>query len=414
MLTIVLLPLFISLSTSSEKSDFSKSDSNAANEQRTTHDIPTASKSGNVQDVLVNLHALLRDPIDEEHDELESDSHSGATHVDEWTIQIHQNDDKTAKDLADSYGFDVVSRLDVGKGVFRFLNKKSLQNQKKTVVNSEESAVENEREVKKEAKNEESYYQNEKRELLLHELAKRLGADERVLWYKRERILKREKRVPVAVEVSKHDEESNINRDVKLSDPQFTSQWYIKNDGQTTGPAQFDSNIVPVWNMGYTGKGVSVSVLDDGMDHTHPDLKDNYDPEASTDLNGHDRDPFPNDSDPYNAHGTKCSGTIAAKANNAVCGVGIAFNCKIGAIRMLDGKATDGLEANALSFNRDHIDIYSCSWGPKDNGKTFGRPGKLGRIAFEHGAKYGRNGKDDIIFVALKFVFFYEYLQNNL
>jgi hypothetical protein len=28
------------------------------------------------------------------------------------------------------------------------------------------------------------------------------------------------------------------------------------------------------------------------------------------------------------------------------------------------------LEARALSYNRDHIDIYSASWGPDDNGQS--------------------------------------------
>lgn len=33
---------------------------------------------------------------------------------------------------------------------------------------------------------------------------------------------------------------------------------------------------------------------------------------------------------------------------------------------MLDGDVTDLVEAKALSFNRDYIDIYSASWGPDD------------------------------------------------
>ena len=28
--------------------------------------------------------------------------------------------------------------------------------------------------------------------------------------------------------------------------------------------------------MGYTGKGVRVCVIDDGLEHTHDDLRDNY------------------------------------------------------------------------------------------------------------------------------------------
>lgn len=30
------------------------------------------------------------------------------------------------------------------------------------------------------------------------------------------------------------------------------------------------------WERGYDGSGVVVTVLDDGLDHKHPDLRDNY------------------------------------------------------------------------------------------------------------------------------------------
>lgn len=30
------------------------------------------------------------------------------------------------------------------------------------------------------------------------------------------------------------------------------------------------------------------------------------------------------------SHGTRCAGEIAAQANNSVCGVGVAFNSRIG------------------------------------------------------------------------------------
>lgn len=35
-------------------------------------------------------------------------------------------------------------------------------------------------------------------------------------------------------------------------------------------------NIAGAWRRGYTGKGVVVSVLDDGIETEHPDLKPNY------------------------------------------------------------------------------------------------------------------------------------------
>ena len=30
------------------------------------------------------------------------------------------------------------------------------------------------------------------------------------------------------------------------------------------------------WQMGYTGKGVVITILDDGIERNHPDLEQNY------------------------------------------------------------------------------------------------------------------------------------------
>jgi hypothetical protein len=35
-------------------------------------------------------------------------------------------------------------------------------------------------------------------------------------------------------------------------------------------------NLAPAWKKGYTGKGVVVSILDDGIQTNHPDLAQNY------------------------------------------------------------------------------------------------------------------------------------------
>lgn len=142
--------------------------------------------------------------------------------------------------------------------------------------------------------------------------------------------------------------------------------------------------IIEAWELGYTGKGVVASILDDGIDYRHEDLAPNYDPKASYDLNGNDDDPTPTQ-DAYNKHGTRCAGEVAMAANNSKCGVGIAYNSKIGGVRMLDGKITDRIEAEALSFALDHIDIYSSSWGPNDDGKTVEGPGTLAQMALLKG-----------------------------
>lgn len=53
------------------------------------------------------------------------------------------------------------------------------------------------------------------------------------------------------------------------------------------------------------------------------------DPLASTDINGNDDDPMPQDNGD-NKHGTRCAGEVAAVAYNQFCGIGVAYNASIG------------------------------------------------------------------------------------
>ncbi|XP_012585419.1 PREDICTED: proprotein convertase subtilisin/kexin type 4 isoform X2 [Condylura cristata] len=187
-------------------------------------------------------------------------------------------------------------------------------------------------------------------------------------------------------------EQQTLRRRVKRSlavptDPWFSKQWYMNKDTQP------DLNILQVWNQGLTGQGIVVSILDDGIEKDHPDLWANYDPLASYDFNDYDPDPQPRytPSD-ENRHGTRCAGEVAATANNGFCGVGVAYNARIGGVRMLDGTITDIIEAQSLSLQPQHIHIYSASWGPEDDGRTVDGPGILTREAFRRGVTKGRGG----------------------
>lgn len=182
-------------------------------------------------------------------------------------------------------------------------------------------------------------------------------------------------------------------RDIHMepTDPKFPQQWYLYN------PSHGDLNVKEAWAQGFTGRGVVVTILDDGIEKDHPDLAQNYDPDASYDVNDRDPDPQPrytqlND----NRHGTRCAGEVAAAASNGVCGVGVAYNAKIGGVRMLDGEVTDVVEAQSLSLNSQHIHIYSASWGPEDDGKTVDGPAKLAKEAFLQGVTEGRSGLGSI------------------
>lgn len=52
---------------------------------------------------------------------------------------------------------------------------------------------------------------------------------------------------------------------------------------------------------------------------------------------------------------------------------------------MLNDQVTDNTEGRALATHRDHIDIFSASWGPEDDGMTVDGPGHLAQQAFLNG-----------------------------
>ncbi|XP_030078779.1 furin-like protease 1 isoform X1 [Drosophila hydei] len=220
----------------------------------------------------------------------------------------------------------------------------------------------------------------------------RLDLDERVHWAKQQRAKSRSKRDFIRMRPSRTSSRAMSLVDaVSFDDPKWPQMWYL-NRG-----SGLDMNVIPAWREGITGKGVVVTILDDGLESDHPDIEQNYDPKASYDVNSHDDDPMPHyDMTDSNRHGTRCAGEVAATANNSFCAVGIAYGASVGGVRMLDGDVTDAVEARSLSLNPQHIDIYSASWGPDDDGKTVDGPGELASRAFIEGTTKGRGGKGSI------------------
>eukprot|EP00039_Didymoeca_costata_P013719 m.212738 g.212738 ORF g.212738 m.212738 type:complete len:728 (-) comp15857_c0_seq6:1059-3242(-) len=185
---------------------------------------------------------------------------------------------------------------------------------------------------------------------------------------------------------------------LNLDDPLLPQQWYYNENGGTEAPIHFQQ--ASLWKHGINGSGVVITIVDDGLSTDHPEIAENYDAMASHNFNprkksdphyGDNNSPYPDESKSINSHGTSCGGVAAGVANNSFCGVGAAFSAKIGGIRMLDGGVTDGIEASSLSWKPEHVDIYSCSWGPNDDGKTTEGPGELAQKALRDGTSTGRD-----------------------
>ncbi len=92
------------------------------------------------------------------------------------------------------------------------------------------------------------------------------------------------------------------------TDPFFGYQWHLLNTGQDGGTAGVDINVVGVWDD-YTGYGVTIGVVDTGIEYTHPDLVDG----VNTAI---DHDALDGDDDvsagPGENHATTVTGTIVA------------------------------------------------------------------------------------------------------
>ncbi|KAF2754067.1 KEX1 protease precursor [Pseudovirgaria hyperparasitica] len=180
-----------------------------------------------------------------------------------------------------------------------------------------------------------------------------------------------------------------IAETLNIQDPIFNEQWHLFN---THTPGN-DLNVTGVWMQGITGKNSTVCIVDDGLDMDSDDLRDNYFAEGSYDYNDHGPEPKPRLSD--DRHGTRCAGEVAAGKNNA-CGVGVAYDSRVSGVRILSGEISDADEALAVNYKMQLNDIYSCSWGPPDDGKTMQGPGILIERAMVTAVQQGRGGKGSI------------------
>jgi len=153
-------------------------------------------------------------------------------------------------------------------------------------------------------------------------------------------------------------------------------------------------NAPEAWARGYTGQGVTVAVIDSGVDISHQDLSNNIwgntgeiagngiddDGNGYTDdvygwnfgIGQNNNNVLPGTSSSGQGHGTHVAGTIAA-ANNGIGMTGVAYNSRIMAIRMGDvdsqGRFTNGGNlAQAIRYAVDNgARVINMSLGWSDS-----------------------------------------------
>ncbi|BBO32334.1 S8 family serine peptidase [Lacipirellula parvula] len=157
------------------------------------------------------------------------------------------------------------------------------------------------------------------------------------------------------------------------TDPLVSQQWHLVNSGQQVGNPDYqaiygvagqDINVAPVWNKGYTGAGVTVAVIDSGIQLNHPDLAANISKTLGLDAlspNGNGS-PRPDQFEPV-WHGTAVAGIIGAVANNGIGGSGVAPGVTLVPIRLIDIGQTEQAYIDAFRYAIQDIDITNNSWG---------------------------------------------------
>ena len=146
-----------------------------------------------------------------------------------------------------------------------------------------------------------------------------------------------------------------------------TAQFYVHHD------YPFIDQVVawPVWcgnaplQQAYFGRGVEISLLDDGVQGDHPDLEHAYIFRKDTDFTDGDNDGAP--ANFQDNHGTEMAGIIVARQNNGIGIAGIAPAASLFSTRCRSAASDPQILSDALEHESNTVDLIVSGFVPGGN-----------------------------------------------
>ncbi len=174
--------------------------------------------------------------------------------------------------------------------------------------------------------------------------------------------------------------------------------WHLKNNGIVPDNNYVlrrgaDAKVIEAWQRldGLGSANITIAVIDNGFDLTHPDMKDKV--TKPWDLWGQSSAILQGDT--RFTHGTPCA-SVALGASNGLGMVGASPNARFMPVSgtSFDMRATEEMFDYVM---RNGADIVSCSWGTIDSQYALN---SVKEAAIAKAARNGRNGKGCVILFA--------------
>lgn len=178
------------------------------------------------------------------------------------------------------------------------------------------------------------------------------------------------------------------------SDDLFSTQWHLENLGGFGLTAGADVSATAAWDITRGDRNITIAVIDDGVDTSHPDFGSSGKIVAQRDFGQGDEDASPvfgNDN-----HGTACAGVAVADENGSGV-VGLAPGCRLMPIRWSQSISDADIRDQFDHVRINGADVVSCSWGVRSRFFTLSTSMKR---SIAKAANEGRNGKGCVVLFA--------------